>query len=70
MNEQIGIGQAVTRFEDPRLLRGEGNYVNDLAVPGQVQMVLLRSPRAHARIVSIDTAAAMAERRLPKFSGR
>src|SRR5258706_6263860 len=60
MKEQFGIGQPVARFEDPRLLRGEGRYVNDLALPGQVHLVLLRSPHAHARIVSIDAAAALA----------
>jgi carbon-monoxide dehydrogenase large subunit len=60
MNEQFGIGQPVSRFEDPRLLRGEGRYVNDIVVPGQVHLVLLRSPHAHARIVSIDASAALA----------
>jgi carbon-monoxide dehydrogenase large subunit len=60
MAEQFGIGQSVSRFEDPRLLRGEGRYVNDIVVPGQVHLVLLRSPHAHARIVSIDTSAALA----------
>ncbi|MSQ62928.1 MAG: xanthine dehydrogenase family protein molybdopterin-binding subunit [Betaproteobacteria bacterium] len=60
MNEQFGIGQPVSRFEDPRLLRGEGRYVNDIMVPGQVHLVLLRSPHAHARIVSIDSSAALA----------
>ena len=60
MNEQFGIGQSVSRFEDPRLLRGEGRYVNDLNLPGQAHLVYLRSPHAHARIVSIDAAAARA----------
>jgi len=60
MNDQFGIGQSVERFEDPRLLRGEGRYVNDLVAPGQAHLVLLRSPHAHARIVSIDAAAALA----------
>ena len=60
MNEQFGIGQSVSRFEDPRLLRGEGRYVNDLAAAGQAHLVLLRSPHAHARIVSIDASAALA----------
>ena len=60
MNEQFGIGQSVSRFEDPRLLRGEGRYINDLTAPGQVHLVLLRSPHAHARIVSVDAAAALA----------
>jgi len=57
---QFGIGQSVTRFEDPRLLRGEGRFVEDVNLPGQAYMYVVRSPHAHARIRSIDTAAAMA----------
>ncbi len=57
---QFGIGQSVTRFEDPRLLRGEGRYVHDVNLPGQLHAVLLRSPHAHARIARIDTKAAEA----------
>ena len=57
---QFGIGQSVTRFEDPRLLRGEGRFIEDVNLPGQAYMYLLRSPHAHARIRSIDTAAALA----------
>src|SRR5581483_12507935 len=56
--EQYGIGQAVPRFEDPRLLRGEGNYIQDVSLPRQAHAVLLRSPHAHARLVAIDLAAA------------
>ncbi len=56
---QFGIGQPVTRFEDPRLLRGEGCFVNDLNLPEQAYLVFVRSPYAHARIKSIDTAAAL-----------
>jgi carbon-monoxide dehydrogenase large subunit len=57
---EFGIGQPVTRFEDPRLLRGEGRFVHDVALPGQLHAVLLRSPHAHARIARIDTRAAAA----------
>ena len=57
---EFGIGQAVTRFEDPRFLRGEGRFVHDVNLPGQLHAVLLRSPHAHARIVSIDAKAAAA----------
>jgi aerobic carbon-monoxide dehydrogenase large subunit len=57
---EFGIGQSVARFEDPRLLRGEGRFVHDVNPPGQLHAVLLRSPHAHARIVKIDTAAAAA----------
>src|SRR5260370_25038233 len=55
---QFGIGQAVTRFEDPRLLRGQGRFINDVNLPGQAHAVVLRSPHAHAKIRSIDTEAA------------
>jgi carbon-monoxide dehydrogenase large subunit len=55
---QFGIGQAVTRFEDRRLLQGEGRFLDDVALPGQAQAVIVRSPHAHARIVALDTAAA------------
>jgi carbon-monoxide dehydrogenase large subunit len=57
---KYGIGQPVSRFEDPRLLRGNGRYQDDLNLPGQAHAVFLRSPHAHARIRSIDTAAAAA----------
>ena len=57
---QFGIGQSVTRFEDPRLMRGEGRFIEDVNLPGQAYMYLLRSPHAHARIRSIDTSVATA----------
>ena len=55
---QFGIGQAVTRFEDRRLLRGEGRFQNDVNLPGQTHAVIVRSVHAHADIRSIDTEAA------------
>ncbi|MBI3629543.1 MAG: xanthine dehydrogenase family protein molybdopterin-binding subunit [Candidatus Rokubacteria bacterium] len=55
---QFGIGQAVTRFEDPRLLRGEGRFLGDVSLPGQTYAVVVRSPHAHARLRSIDASAA------------
>ena len=55
---KYGIGQPVLRFEDPRLLRGEGRYIHDVNLPGQAYTVLVRSPHAHARIRSIDVGAA------------
>jgi carbon-monoxide dehydrogenase large subunit len=55
---QFGIGQPVTRFEDRRLLQGEGRFLDDVRLLGQTQAVVVRSPHAHARIVGIDTAAA------------
>jgi aerobic carbon-monoxide dehydrogenase large subunit len=57
---EFAIGQPVSRFEDPRLLRGGGRYVDDMALPGMVYGVVLRSPHAHARIRAIDSAAAKA----------
>jgi carbon-monoxide dehydrogenase large subunit len=57
---QFGIGQPVKRFEDQRLLRGEGRFHNDVNLPGQTHAVIVRSTHAHARIRSIDTGAALA----------
>ncbi len=57
---EFAIGQAVSRFEDPRLLRGGGKYVDDIALPGMAFGHVLRSPHAHATIKSIDTTAAKA----------
>ena len=48
----------VPRFEDPRLVRGEGRYVGDMTFPGTVPGYVLRSPHAHARIKSIDVSKA------------
>jgi carbon-monoxide dehydrogenase large subunit len=55
---QFSIGQAVSREEDPRLLRGQGEYISDMTRPNMAHAAILRSPHAHARIVSIDTRAA------------
>ena len=55
-----GVGQPVPRFEDPRLIRGEGRYVGDMMFPGTVPGYVLRSPHAHARIKSIDVSKAKA----------
>jgi carbon-monoxide dehydrogenase large subunit len=48
------------RKEDPRFVRGQGRYIDDLKLPGMLHGAALRSPLAHARIVSIDTSAALA----------
>jgi aerobic carbon-monoxide dehydrogenase large subunit len=55
-----GIGHSVKRVEDDRFIRGKGNYVDDLKLPGMLHMAILRSTYAHARIRSIDTSAAAA----------
>jgi aerobic carbon-monoxide dehydrogenase large subunit len=56
----FALGQPVPRFEDPRLLRGGGRYVDDMVLPRMVFGHVLRSPHAHARIRLIDTALAQA----------
>ena len=58
--QKFGIGQPVARFEDPRLLRGEGRYLADIDLPGQAYAVILRSPHAHARINAINAASVQA----------
>jgi carbon-monoxide dehydrogenase large subunit len=55
---EFGIGQSVSRFEDPRLLKGGGRYVDDFNLPHQAYAYILRSPHAHAKILRIDLAAA------------
>src|SRR5215475_10638556 len=55
---KYGIGQPVLRFEDPRLLRGQGKFINDVNLHGQAHAVLVRSPHAHAKITRIDVEAA------------
>src|SRR4029077_139622 len=52
------IGEPIKRKEDARFIRGKGNYLDDIELPGMLQMAILRSPHAHARIKSVDTAAA------------
>jgi carbon-monoxide dehydrogenase large subunit len=56
------FGASVRRKEDPRYLRGEGRYVDDIKLPGMLHAAFVRSPYAHARITAIRTEAA---RRLP-----
>jgi len=55
-----GIGQPVRRKEDRRLLTGKGSFGDDVALPGMVHAVIVRSPHAHARIIAIDKQAALA----------
>ena len=52
------VGQALRRKEDPRLIKGQASYVDDMNLTGQLWAAWVRSPEAHARIVSIDTSAA------------
>jgi carbon-monoxide dehydrogenase large subunit len=57
---EFAVGQGVTRFEDPRLLKGGGRYVDDIGLPRMAIGYVLRSPHAHAKIRSIDTTRASA----------
>ena len=57
---EFAFGQPVRRKEDPRLLTGRGTFIDDRRIPGEVHAVLVRSPHAHARILSIDAADARA----------
>jgi aerobic carbon-monoxide dehydrogenase large subunit len=54
------VGQALRRKEDPPLHTGRGRYVDDIQLPGTLYAAIVRSPEAHARIVSIDKSAAEA----------
>src|SRR5207248_10720725 len=52
------IGAARKRVEDPRLVRGAGQYVDDLRLPGTVDVAFVRSSYAHARVKRVDLEAA------------
>jgi aerobic carbon-monoxide dehydrogenase large subunit len=54
------FGAAVRRREDPRFLRGEGRFVDDVTLPGLLHAAFLRSPHAHARLARLDVTAARA----------
>ncbi|TMF47389.1 MAG: carbon-monoxide dehydrogenase large subunit [Chloroflexi bacterium] len=54
------IGESIKRKEDGRFLRGKGSYLDDFVLPDMLHMAILRSPHAHARIKSVDAAAASA----------
>jgi carbon-monoxide dehydrogenase large subunit len=54
------IGDSIKRKEDDRFIRGKGNYLDDVVLPGMLHMAIHRSPFAHARIKSINTDAAQA----------
>jgi carbon-monoxide dehydrogenase large subunit len=52
------VGRAMRRKEDPRMITGRGRYIDDIGVPGMLWAAFVRSPEAHAAIVSIDTSGA------------
>src|SRR5215470_318263 len=56
---QFGIGQAIKRFEDVRLVRGQGRFHDDVNLAGQAYAVIVRSIHAHARITRIDATQAL-----------
>ena len=55
-----GMGHSVKRKEDARFLHGKGNYVDDVKLPGQLTMVMVRSPYAYAKIKGINKDKALA----------
>ena len=57
---KFGMAQSVRRVEDPRLLKGNGSYTDDIVLPGTVHGVVLRSPHAAAKITALDAEAAKA----------
>src|SRR5450631_2019644 len=57
-NMRFGAGQPVKRLEDQRLLTGKGLFIDDKPEDGALWLHVLRSPHAHAKLVSVDTKAA------------
>jgi carbon-monoxide dehydrogenase large subunit len=58
--EICGMGHSMKRKEDPRFIRGQGHYVDDVKLPGMLHMDIVRSPFAHAKIKAIHTEKALA----------
>ena len=56
---QFGFGQSVRRKEDPRLLTGRGQFIDDISFRHQTHAYVLRSPHAHADLKTIDVAEAI-----------
>ena len=54
------VGRVLRRKEDPPLIIGRGRYIDDIALPGMLWAAFVRSPEAHAKVISIDTSAATA----------
>src|ERR1700745_3659736 len=53
-------GARIKRSEDPRILTGRGRYVDDIKLPRMLHAAFVRSPMAHARLLSVDVSAALA----------
>src|SRR5271170_6652666 len=64
--KKFAVGQSVPRKEDPTLLRGRGQYTDDISLPGQAYAVMVRSQNAHGVIRSVDIEAA---RKMPGVLG-
>ncbi len=60
MNVPLKLGHSITRREDQRFLTGRGRYADNTAPADALSVLFVRSPHAHARIVGIDTEAALA----------
>jgi carbon-monoxide dehydrogenase large subunit len=60
MSDPTGVGAPLKRKEDPRFLTGASRFTDDIALSGQLHGVVVRSPHAHARILTVDRAAARA----------
>src|SRR5258706_13066803 len=58
--EVCGMGHSMKRKEDPRFIRGQGHYVDDIKLPGMLHMDIVRSPYAQAKILAIHTEKALA----------
>ena len=63
------LGNRVVRVEDPRFLRGEGRYVENLELDGALAVTFVRSPLAHARVNAVDASAAAALPNVEVFTG-
>ena len=59
-NGRHWVGTSLPRKEDDRLLRGRGKFVDDIKLREMTYLRFVRSPYAHARIISVDTSAAAA----------
>jgi len=64
--QKFAVGQSVPRVEDPQLLRGKGRYTDDVSLPGQAYMAIVRSSAAHGIIQAVDLGAA---RKMPGVLG-
>ena len=60
LTSRFGSGQSVLRLEDDALLRGQGQYAGDVALPDQTALIFVRSPYPHARLAAVDVVAARA----------